>query len=326
MVKLVARHQGQRRTLIEYLPYMLAEYRFWTRGSRTLQADDSIAALRRVVRLRNGTIVGRYFDDKSTPRPESLREDIETADKARHGDSEKLYLDLRAGAESGWDFSSRWFADPSDISTIHTTDIVPVDLNCLLLHLEQTIAETYEYLYQPILARKFRRYADERKAAIRKYMWDVDERFFVDYNFRTRKGTGKLTLAGVFPLFTKVATPAQARAVAQRLEKDFLKSGGLITTLVSNGQQWDSPNGWAPLHWVAIQGLREYGYHHLADRIKKAWVKTCLGVYAREGKMVEKYNVLQPNKLGGGGEYVLQDGFGWTNGVLATLLDEAGDY
>ena len=38
--------------------------------------------------------------------------------------------------------------------------------------------------------------------------------------------------------------------------------------------------------------------------------------------MIEKYNVLDESGLGGGGEYPLQDGFGWTNGVAAALLDE----
>ena len=80
--------------------------------------------------------------------------------------------------------------------------------------------------------------------------------------------------------------------------------------------------GPAPLQRVAIQRLREYGYHELADRIKKAWIKTCIDVYKSQGKMVEKYNVVESNQLGGGGEYALQDGFGWTNGVLAALLAE----
>ena len=322
MVKLLARHQSRTLTLLEYLPYMLSEYRFWVKGRRTLSKEDGVVAMRRVVRLPDGAIVGRYYDNKVTPRPESLREDVETFDKAGHDNSEKMYLDLRAGAESGWDFSSRWFRDPQDISSIHTTDIVPVDLNCLLYHLESTIAETYQLMYQPLLARKFRRLAEKRMGAIHKYMWSDKEQFFVDYDFRTGKPTSALTLAGVFPLYTKVATPAQAKAVAARLEKDFLKKGGLTTTLVENGQQWDSPNGWAPLQWVAIQGLREYGYHALADKIKKAWVKTCVDTFEREGKMVEKYNVVEPGKLGGGGEYTLQDGFGWTNGVLAVLLEE----
>lgn len=323
MVKLLAQNQSRTLTLLEYLPYMLNEYRYWTKGRRTLSKEADVSEFRRTVRLQDGSIVARYFDNKTTPRPEMMQHDVSVA--GNEGDvahNEKLFLDLRAAAESGWDFSSRWFKDPQEISTIHTTDIIPVDLNCLLYHLEVTIAETYHLMFQPLLARKFQRYADKRVHAIHKYMWDEDERFFVDYDFRTGKPTGAVTLAGVFPLYTKVATPAQAKAVATRIEKDFLKKGGLITTLVDNGQQWDSPNGWAPLQWVAIQGLREYGYHHLADKIKKAWVHTCIRVYEREGKMVEKYNVVEPGKLGGGGEYVLQDGFGWTNGVLAALLSE----
>ncbi len=319
MVKLLARHKNRTLTLLEYLPYMLGEYRFWTKGRRMISSKEGVAAHRRVVRLGDGSILGRYFDNKITPRPESLREDVEAAGDT---DNEKLYLDLRAGAESGWDFSSRWFADIDDIGTIHTTDILPVDLNCLLYHLEITIAETYQRMYQPLLARKFQRYADKRAAAILRYMWDEDEQFFVDYDFRTGKRTGRVTLAGVFPLYAKIASSNQAKAVAARLEKDFLKKGGLVTTLNETGQQWDSPNGWAPLQWVAIQGLREYGYHQLAEKIKKAWIKTCLDLYEREGKMVEKYNVVDPDRLGGGGEYVLQDGFGWTNGVLAALLAE----
>lgn len=322
MVKLLAQHQNRTLTLLEYLPYLLSEYRFWSKGRRKLSTEDGVAATKRVVRLPDGSIVARYYDNKTTPRPESLREDVETVEQSGLDNNEKMYLDLRAAAESGWDFSSRWFKDVNDISTIHTTDIIPVDLNCLLYHLEATIAETYQLLFQPLLARKFQRYADRRMHAIQKYLWSDDEQFFVDYDFREDRQTNAITLAGVFPLYTKVATPAQAKAVAARIEKDFLKKGGLTTTLVDNGQQWDSPNGWAPLQWVAIQGLREYGYHGLADKIKKAWVETCLGVYEREGKMVEKYNVVEPDKLGGGGEYVLQDGFGWTNGVLAALLNE----
>ena len=144
----------------------------------------------------------------------------------------------------------------------------------------------------------------------------------MDYDFRKGKQTTRVTLAGAFALFTKIATPAQATRIAERIERDFLKGGGLVTTLFDSGQQWDSPNGWAPLQWVTIQGLREYGYHDLANRIKKAWIKTCVQVYESQGKMVEKYNVVNPDQLGGGGEYMLQDGFGWTNGIVTALLAE----
>ena len=132
---------------------------------------------------------------------------------------------------------------------------------------------------------------------------------------------GKLTLAGVFPLYAKTATSKQAASVAKILEEKFLKSGGLVTTLEDTGQQWDSPNGWAPLQWIAIEGLRNYGYHQLANEIKKRWVNVTVDIFKETGKLVEKYDVANAGK-GGGGEYPLQDGFGWTNGVLAALLNE----
>lgn len=319
MVRLLAKHKGRRRTFIEYLPYMLLEYRFWMKGRRQLEKREN-QAYARVVEMQNGILLNRYYDNKTTPRPESLREDLETAGTAEA--KERLYLHLRAGAESGWDFSSRWFSVANDIRTIETVDIIPVDLNSLLYMLEITIAETYRMLYQPILAQKFQAAAELRLKGVQKYCWNEHDQFFGDYNFQTQKPTKRLTLAGVFPLYAKIATSKQAAAVAKRLEEDFLKKGGLLTTLEETGQQWDAPNGWAPLHWVAIEGLRNYGYHKLADEIKKRWIATNLAVFKEKAKLVEKYDVVGEGGLGGGGEYPLQDGFGWTNGVLAALLEE----
>ncbi len=321
MVKLLARHKGKVRTYAEYLPYMLAEYRFWMKGRRMLSKLEH-KAYARVVEMPNGVLMNRYYDNKTTPRPESLREDQETAESAAHRASDRLYLHLRAGAESGWDFSSRWFLDPKDINTIHTADIIPVDLNALLYQLEIGIVEAYQLIKQPLLARKFQTIADRRMAAIQKYCWDEKAGFFVDYNFHHEQPTGQLTLAAVFPLYAKIATSKQAALVAAKLEKDFLKSGGLVTTLENTGQQWDAPNGWAPLQWIAIEGLRSYGYHRLADEIKKRWVASNLDIFHSKHKMIEKYAVDGDDRLGGGGEYPLQDGFGWTNGVLAVLLAE----
>ena len=127
------------------------------------------------------------------------------------------------------------------------------------------------------------------------------------------------SLAGVFPLFVGIATEEQAHAVADMLRKDFLHVGGLVTTAIDNGQQWDAPNGWAPLQWVAIQGLKRYGYDDLANEIATRWTALNERVYDATGKFVEKYNVENDDGLGGGGEYALQDGFGWTNGVYEAL-------
>ncbi len=320
MVKLLARHKG-RRVLVEYLPYLLAEYRFWMKGKAKLEQTEH-HAFRRVVKMPNGSLLNRYYDNKTTPRPESLQEDMLTAAESPNRPSDRLFLHLRAAAESGWDFSSRWFHDPSDIRTIHAVDIIPVDLNALMYHLEQTIAEAYRFLKNVPASRRYALYAERRTRAIHEYCWNDEAEFFVDYNFHTGRPTGVVSLAAVFPLYTGVATTKQAAAVAARLERDFLQSGGLISTLHDNGQQWDSPNGWAPLQWAAIQGLRRYGHNTLADEIKRRWLALNNDVFMRTGKMVEKYNVTDTSGLGGGGEYPLQDGFGWSNGVAAALIDE----
>ncbi len=320
MVRLLASHKGRTRTFTEYLPYMQREYRFWMKG-RSKLARTEHKAIARVVQMPNGMVMNRYYDNKMTPRPESLIQDTATAEEIPEREASRLYLHLRAGAESGWDFSSRWFIDPKDIRTIHTADILPVDLNCLLYQHEVTIAESYRLIKNPIMARKFQNLADRRAAGIQQYCWDANEQFFVDYNFHHQQPTGQLSLAGVFPLYARVATKQQADAVAARLERDFLKEGGLTATLTDNGQQWDAPNGWAPLQWIAIEGLRQYGHHELANEIKRRWVRANMKVFTERYKLIEKYDVVN-NQLGGGGEYPLQDGFGWTNGVLAALLAE----
>lgn len=324
MVKLLTRHRSKTLVYAEHLPYLLAEYRFWMKGKRKM-AKTEYQSSGRIVRLPSGEYMNRYYDDAPRPRPESLREDLETATTAERREKDRVYLHLRAAAESGWDFSSRWFLDPEDITTIHTADIVPIDLNCLLYILEQTIAESYRSIKNPLLARKFERAAQRRAAAIQAYCWNETEQFFGDYNFHLQQPTERITLAGIFPLYAGIATSKQADCVAKRLEKDFLKPGGLVTTLVKSDQQWDAPNGWAPLQWIAIQGLRAYGHDALADEIKQRWVATNRAVYSTHHKLVEKYNVETIDALGGGGEYPLQDGFGWTNGVLAALLAEDGE-
>lgn len=321
MVKLLASHSGKKRVHLEYLPYLLAEYRWWMRGRSRLEKQEH-KAFARVVQMPDRSLMNRYYDNKTTPRPESLREDVETAGAAEGREASRLYLHLRAAAESGWDFSSRWFLDPHDIRTIHTADIVPVDLNCLLYDLESTIADCYDIMKSTLLARKFRRLAEKRAAAINKYCWDAHAGVYGDYNFHHFAMTPHVTLAMVYPLYSGIATQAQADSTARILKQDFLKAGGLVTTLVENGQQWDAPNGWAPLQWIAIQGLRRYGHDELADEVKRRWVATNLKVYNDRHKLIEKYDVTSGAGVGGGGEYPLQDGFGWTNGVLAALLNE----
>jgi alpha,alpha-trehalase len=318
MLKLLSEIKGESvwRT---YGPALRKEYDYWMDGAENLTEENP--AHRHVVRMPDGCLLNRFWDDCPDPRPESYIEDVATARFSAH-EPEVLYRHIRAGTESGWDFSSRWFADGQNMETIHTTDIIPVDLNALMYNMEQTLAEIADLENNEAQAEYFKEKAQKRKKALQKYCWSPKDDFFMDYDFFAKRNTPAFTLAASFPLFFQMALPKQAQCVAEKLEKDFLRPGGLVTTLTYTHEQWDAPNAWAPLQYISIQGLRNYEHLELAEKIKQNWIQLNIDVYKATGKLVEKYNVEDTSSEAGGGEYPLQDGFGWTNGVLLKLLSE----
>lgn len=301
--------------LIEYLPRLQKEYDFWMKGIEELTPQN--ISVNRVSLMQDGSILNHYWDANDFPRPEAYRAELELSSKV--SDKQKLYRHLRAACESGWDFSSRWFKDVKDFSTIHAADIIPVDLNCLLFYLEETIAVAYELAGNMDSSEKFVALATARKKAINTYCWNEDKGFYFDYDYMASVQKDSLTLAAVFPLFFEIASPEQANKVTDVIEQQFLKAGGLISTTETTKQQWDAPNGWAPLQWIAIKGLLKYHKNELAKQIAQRWMNINEKVYHATGKMMEKYNVVETNITAGGGEYPSQDGFGWTNGVYLAL-------
>ena len=316
MVEILKQEKGDE-ILLKYLPVLEKEYSFWMEDKVTLSARN--LASRRVVLLNKNTVLNRYWDEYDTPRPESYREDIELV-KSIKNPSEGIFRHIRAGAESGWDFSSRWFKDGQNMNTIHTTDILPVDLNCLLWNLEKTLFKAYLLTDNTEKSNEYFDLSNQREKAIEKYFYNQEKDFYFDYDFIEQKHTNCYSLAAVFPLFFGIADALQGKNVSEILKENFLKEGGFITTLNNTGQQWDAPNGWAPLQYIVYQGLLNYGFTRLADEAKNRWLKTNENVYHETGKMTEKYNVETLNSMAGGGEYPNQDGFGWTNGVYLRLV------
>jgi len=316
MIDLLANDKGSK-VLVKYQSELLKEYAFWMKGNRNLtigQASDN------VVFMPNGEVLNRYWDGSDKPREESYKKDIDAA-KLSQQKPEEFYRNVRAAAESGWDFSSRWFGNPADLGTIQTTDIIPVDLNCLIYHLELSIARSYRLQGDLHNYNNYLNKANSRKKAIIKYCWNEKEGWFMDYNWKLKKASPVKSLAGVFPLEFNIADKKQANKMALGLKLNFLKPGGLVTTLSKTGQQWDSPNAWAPLQYMAIDGLSKYHHTVLAQSIAERWISTNTRVFEQTGKLMEKYNVIDTEAKAGGGEYALQDGFGWTNGVLLNLMD-----
>ncbi|MGN6268486.1 MAG: alpha,alpha-trehalase TreF [Sphingomonas sp.] len=302
------------------LAALRAEYDYWMAGSTCL---DASGACQHVVRMPDGSLLNRYWDARDTPRDESYGADVATAKEAASRPAAEVNRDLRASAESGWDFGSRFLRDGRTLATIDTTQIVPIDLNSLLWAMEQAIARRCEAAGDSACGSDFTARAARRKAAIVKYLWVAREGRFADWDRTTAKPTPVLSTATLYPLFVGLADDDQAHAVAETTRAKLLAPGGVRTTLNRTGQQWDAPNGWAPLQWIAVAGLDRYGAKDLAKTISTRWIATVNAVYRRTGRVIEKYDIEQPG-LGGGGEYAVQDGFGWTNGVVAMMMTRYG--
>ncbi|QGZ93646.1 Periplasmic trehalase precursor [Terricaulis silvestris] len=304
------------RAFAHYLPQLVREHSFWMDGAHTLSAGQTH---RRVVALSDGALLNRYWDDRPLPRDEAYRRDLDLCAAIAHREPEELHREIRAGCETGWDFSSRWFADATSIATITTTSIAPIDLNSLLFGLERAIETGARHRGDTMLAEAFRERAEARKSAIERYLWNEELGCFDDYDCRNGHLRHRLTAACAFPLFTGLAAPAHAERSIATITAHLLAAGGVVTSLRVTGEQWDAPNGWAPLQWVVIEGLRRCGAEALAASIAERWLRLVAQVYGHTGKMLEKYDVVA-SEPGGGGEYPLQDGFGWTNGVTAALI------
>jgi alpha,alpha-trehalase len=305
---------------LRYLETLEAEHAFWMDGAERVGPAQ---VYRRVVRLPGGSVLNRYWDDLAEPRPEAYRPDYEIAQTLPESLRATFYRNAKATAESGWDFSSRWMRDPKDLRTLETTELIPVDLNSLLYHAERTIAALRAFRGQPgdsAVAARFTQAAAARRQALLDIAWDIMTGFFYDVRWRSgERVLDRPSLAAAYPLYFGLADDLQGKRTAARLEKEFLKPGGFVTTRIASGQQWDAPNGWPPLEWLTIEGVRRYGRADLADRAAGRWLALINRTYRATGRMMEKYDVVNTNRTAGGGEYPTQDGFGWTNGVALAL-------
>ncbi|MFK8005548.1 MAG: trehalase family glycosidase [Saprospiraceae bacterium] len=300
MVNLLSELKGEE-ILVTYLPFLEKEYEFWmsSDSNRVIQTGEYL--------------LNRYFDNKDFPREESYAEDVEL-----EGVFPQPMLHLRAACESGWDFSSRWLADKNSLEQIRAADILPVDLNCLMHHLEKAICKAYQLSGDKINEQKYLELSNQRARAIKTIFYNNTITAFVDID-KVAGQSSQLTLAMLYPLFFQLATQSQADSVAVIVEEKFLNEGGLPTTLIKSGQQWDAPNGWAPLQWIAVKGLDNYGHQKLAKGIAQRWCHLNEKVFKNSGKMMEKYNVEDLTLDAGGGEYDVQEGFGWSNGVYLAM-------
>jgi alpha,alpha-trehalase len=292
--------------LAELMPSLDAEYEWWMKH--------------RAVKLPNGRTLNVYGAEVDTPRPESYGHDVAQGIR---------YRDTIAATESGWDFSSRWIAEDapsSDLQFLDTTNVVPVDLNCILFRMEVNLAAWHAALGNLGQSLKYTRAARDRASAMESMrMNDLisQTESFKDLNRQTGALRRQPYASDFWPMWAGLLT--DDRSVRGLLDSGLMCEAGVQCSTVASGQQWDAPNVWAPLQHILVLGLRRVGTElanctavDIADRFTNAVADE----WQASGHLHEKYDA--SGKIGKGGEYEPQVGFGWTNGVCLHFLDIYG--
>ncbi len=178
MLDLLAESTNDENVYSKYHSTLEKEYSFWMDGEEGLKNGS---AVKRVIKTKEGDLLNRYYDSENTPRPESYLIDIEDQHEAS---GEEFFRNIRSACESGWDFSSRWFADGATIQTIETLNLAEVDLNCLIWHLEKTLAKSSELMGLTDKAAYYNQRASNRKQNIDRYFWDEETGIYRDYHIK----------------------------------------------------------------------------------------------------------------------------------------------
>ncbi|XP_034556589.1 trehalase [Notolabrus celidotus] len=306
------------------LPTLEREYVFWMQNrSVAVRANGAEYKL------------NRYHVEVGLPRPESYTDDLELAEGLSDEGKEQLWMDLKAGAESGWDFTSRWYIDSDGhnngtLGSTRTSQIVPTDLNALLCLSEKTLASFHRILGDGDSAAQYEQAAARRLQAIEAVLWDAERGAWFDFNLVTNSKHFEFYPSNMAPVWAQCySQPAMGEKAVQYLKRSGALQfpNGVPTSLRESGQQWDYPNAWPPLQHMLIHGLSQLPSEEakqLASDLAQRWIKTNWLAYEKYDGMFEKYDVNGDGKPGGGGEYEVQLGFGWTNGVALQLLDQYG--
>lgn len=337
MIRAVYEKTHDKALLKRALPILLREHAFWTSEPHEVRVRDKNGDEHRL---------SRFWAHWNSPRPESFTIDTHVARGMNKSRAAQLYHDIATAAESGWDFSSRWMEDQQNLRTLRTSMIIPVDLNAFLFQMEKNVEYFASILGNQTIQTQFASAASDRQRAIQRILWSRKRGQWFDawlspngcsfsendnktivYEWKQKR----LTYASNFvPLWAGVlpkGDPRRALVVEALNKSGLVLPAGIATSLRNTGQQWDFPNAWAPLVDMVIEGLDASGIPRgkmMAKAISQSWIRSNYEAYHQVGKMLEKYDATSCGKIGGGGEYNLQTGFGWSNGVVLSLLQKYG--
>lgn len=281
----------------------------------------------------------RYYAPSSGPRPESYAEDYINADNLDTEERrEDFYIDIKSAAESGWDFSARWFISPNgsnegNLTNIHTRRIVPVDLNSIFAAALENVGYLNNLISNTRAAREWWALAKIWRRSIDDLLWNDKDGIWYDLDAELGEHRKYFYPTNVAPLWAKCVESDKLIPYSRKVI-EYLKAspglhypGGIPTSLDHTGEQWDFPNAWPPLQSILVQALDGTNLPEgkaMARDLAELWVRANYKGFKKNDEMFEKYDAEHPGEFGGGGEYIVQSGFGWTNGVVLELLNQFG--
>lgn len=324
------------------IPLLEKEYSFWMKErSAELIIDGN----------RNITL-NVYRTEHWIPRPESYLEDRATASLPKFDSEVKkqlLYQNIASAAESGWDFSGRWIkGDGSNggLEDIQTVSFVPIDLNVFMYQNENLLFKFYSMIDNSSMKVEFyKNKAENRKSNINSLM--KGENKWIDYDLNIMgKAKRSFYVSDLAPIwFFKIDKDELFSIIKANYEILFNYPGGIPVSIEPTGQQWDFPNVWAPVQQLFIETLFSYDngtfgeFYKYSLNISQRFINSVYCGYEifgiklvtsvlynsmSLGQVFEKYHAVNVGYPGGGGEYIVQEGFGWTNGVVLWIMDKFG--
>lgn len=213
--------------------------------------------------------------------------------------------------ESGWDFSPRF-----DLACGACN---PVDLNCLLYKDELLLSKWARDLGDTEKSNVYAQAALDRKTKIITLM--RKDGFYFDYNFEKTIHCDTVSCASLFPYFVGIEDDVENfQKVLVRLERSF---GVVACDSLETCYQWSAPNSWAPLNFVAFSAAQKLSLENVAKRIAEKYVKATDMLFAKTGKLWEKYNA-ENGELNQVSEYGTPEMLGWAAGVYVVCKQYLG--
>ncbi|XP_051173858.1 trehalase isoform X1 [Leptopilina boulardi] len=307
-----------------------------------LEKEFDFWMTRRTVQVKKDGVtytLARYYEDSIGPRPESYREDYLTSQIFRTTEEKNnYYAELKTAAESGWDFSSRWFilegTNKGNLTNSKARSIIPVDLNSIIYLNAQLLADFNRMVGNQTKSDYYMKKADEWRDAVTAVLWHNEVGTWLDYDIINEDKRDYFYPTNVLPLWTHCYDVDKksdyVSKVLKYLEKQqiMLNLGGIPTTLEHSGEQWDYPNAWPPLQYFVIMSLDRTSDPwalRLAYELSQRWVRSNYKAFNETNVMFEKYDATVSGGYGGGGEYEVQFGFGWSNGIIMDLINKYGN-